>query len=1130
MTQTDPLPDESGSPDPTGEPRSNRDRNTLMWMLFAVTAFLGLMGLIRWPGALFDPHSPVRLVFRYALAGSPLRADAVIAGAVANTSETVDVVRDDVLLALWSVLALWVLLLVFLATSAHFGMGSGFARGTYQTPWGRDLGPTVGRGAAIAAILGMIGTGALIMYLLHGESPESFWTIGPTIGAATSWAAFTLAIIAAGYVVVGSVLWLYRRLFSPALPIPKRALSQPPAGPRQSVDVVASNQGTTAAKRDPVLGICSSGGGLRSASFSLGAYEALSEEDEFTRARYLSGVSGGAYMAGAMTTVDSNLTPGERMQWGPYDPDSPETDHLRRNSYYLAPTSLAKLGMFGRLILGLAFSIVLIAAILTATARPWGAFMASSVLYPTMNGEIDDIAAPAGEVATAAVSIVDQIADGSGSTTADFIDEGQTLTAAATDLRNANSELGATLAAASGTARALVNYYTVTDNSDRLADVLVVYGGLTTLGAEAIPVADEANDLVVEIRGLGSTPTVEELLELAVGADRVASRAGSLADVAGRVSQPNLPVPGGWWSIAIVLFVALLFGMVSIGSQRVNAIDRWRRGLQQTSLLVLMVGLALFLTLVAVPWILTRGSDWAFQQGTQVFAAFQTIGAALLAVGAIRTIVAKRASLMGTIAGGIVAPLMVIVAVLGIARAGAEALNPLGGWGWVLTAIVVLIAASFLADLNTWSMHPFYRRRLETAFFKERCGTDVCDPTIDGRRLSFYRRPVTKQPANRRPDNHPELIVGAAANVTQVGSTASGRNAVSFTFSPTEIWAEGLGSVPMHAAERSLGLRGAESISLPSAVAISGAAISPAMGKMTRKPLQALLALANVRLGVWLPNPAWLEAFVEERDGTVAAIDRDITAHNNQLAANGSTPEQRDTSRRGNQLEKRRRKAAARQWTDRVRPTYLVKEIFGIYRPWDRYLYVTDGGHWENLGLVELLRRGCTQIYCLDAAGDPVGRFKTLSEAIMLARTELGIEWDDIDLSALEAKPIGTSEPTEKPKKGRGKQSEPVAMQSEQDHVRICFTYPDGRRGTMVYCRAAVAVDAPMDILAYQQDDPAFPAHSTLDQFYDYEQLEEYRFLGQHVAAKAVATMNAAPPGDYPKNTNAGDTKTRETT
>jgi MFS family permease len=1112
MTQAPANESEAAAPETPQGQSSEKTRNILLGVLFTVTALLGLVGLIRWPGALFDEYSPVRLAFRYTLAGSPLRADAVIAGAVAATNEGWVAVREDILLALWSVLALWVLLLVFLVTSAQFGLGTGFAWNTYQTPWGRALGPTVGKGAGVAGALGVIGTGALIMYVYHGEGPDAGWTVGPVIGAAAGWAAFTLALIAIGYVIVGAGLWLYRSWSSAALPMPHREdIHSPPTSPPGGPAGTAA--GPAAGDREPVLGICSSGGGLRSASFSLGAYEALSEEDEFSRARYLSSVSGGAYMAGAMTTVDFNLSPGERMQWGPYDPDSPETVHLRNNSHYLAPTSLAKAGMFGRLFLGLAFSIILIGAILTATARPWGAFMAGSVLYPTMSGEIDDIAAPADRVATTSQSIVDQVSDGSASTTADFIDEGDTLTAAATDLRNASAELESALAAASGTARALVAKYTITDDSDRLADVLVVYGGLSTIGAEAIPVADGANELVVEIRGLGSNPSPVELLEVAVAADRLASRAGSLGEVAGRVSKPQLPVPGGWWAIAIVLLLALLLGMVSVGSQAANAVDWWRRGLQRTSLLLLTVGLALFLTLVAVPWILTRGSDWALQQGTQVFAALQTIGAAILAAGAIRTILAKRASVLGTIAGGVVAPLMIIIAILGIARAGAEADDPLGGWVWVVGAIVVLIAASFLADLNTWSMHPFYRRRLESAFFKVRSGTAVSDPAPDQRRLSFYRRPVTKQPVDRRPDNHPELIIGAAANVTEVGSAASGRNAVPFTFSPTAISAGGLGSVPMALAEQSLDPRTAEGISLPSAVAISGAAVSPAMGKMTRKPLQALLALANVRLGVWLPNPAWLEAFLRERTEAIAAIDQEIIEHDNELVGAGAAPEQRSASPRRRRLELQRQRATTRQWSDRVRPTYLIKEIFGIYRPWDRYLYVTDGGHWENLGLVELLRRGCTEIYCLDAAGDAVGRFKTLSEAIMLSRTELGIEWGDIDLSRLRAEPVDAPATTEETKKGRKKQSDAVAMRSEQDHVSISFAYPDGTRGTMVYCRAAVAVDAPMDILAYQRQNPAFPAQSTLDQFYDYEQLEAYRFLGQHVAAKAVATMHTATRG-----------------
>jgi len=122
MTQAPPYEDEAATPETPQGQGSEKTRNTLLWVLFTVTALLGLVGLIRWPGALFDEYSPVHLVFRYTLAGSPLRADAVIAGAVAATGDSWGAVREDILLALWSVLALSVLLLVFLVTSAQFGL------------------------------------------------------------------------------------------------------------------------------------------------------------------------------------------------------------------------------------------------------------------------------------------------------------------------------------------------------------------------------------------------------------------------------------------------------------------------------------------------------------------------------------------------------------------------------------------------------------------------------------------------------------------------------------------------------------------------------------------------------------------------------------------------------------------------------------------------------------------------------------------------------------------------------------------------------------------------------------------------------------------------------------------------
>ena len=75
---------------------------------------------------------------------------------------------------------------------------------------------------------------------------------------------------------------------------------------------------------------------------------------------------------------------------------------------------------------------------------------------------------------------------------------------------------------------------------------------------------------------------------------------------------------------------------------------------------------------------------------------------------------------------------------------------------------------------------------------------------------------------------------------------------------------------------------------------------------------------------------------------------------------------------------------------------YLLKELFNRYHPdRDAFVYVADGGHRENLGLVELLRERPDVVFCVDASGDRPQSFQTLAEAIELARVELGI---DIDL------------------------------------------------------------------------------------------------------------------------------------
>jgi hypothetical protein len=232
-------------------------------------------------------------------------------------------------------------------------------------------------------------------------------------------------------------------------------------------------------------------------------------------------------------------------------------------------------------------------------------------------------------------------------------------------------------------------------------------------------------------------------------------------------------------------------------------------------------------------------------------------------------------------------------------------------------------------------------------------------------------------------------------------------------------------------------------VTLPGAVAASGAAVSPSMGKLTRAPLRFLMTLANVRLGVWVPNPMRSAEF-----------------------------------------------AGWRKRFDRPGPHLLFREITGTNKIDARYLYVTDGGHYENLGLVELLRRGCTDIYCFDASG---GRdTNELGDAIALARTELGVQIQ-----------IDTSKLVPDPENGTATADCAVGR----------IVYPNGVIGTLVYVRSVLTEDSPQDVRSYHEEDNAFPHNSTGDQLYTDQKFEAYRSLGYCAAKNSLRRFR---PGQAP--------------
>jgi hypothetical protein len=156
------------------------------------------------------------------------------------------------------------------------------------------------------------------------------------------------------------------------------------------------------------------------------------------------------------------------------------------------------------------------------------------------------------------------------------------------------------------------------------------------------------------------------------------------------------------------------------------------------------------------------------------------------------------------------------------------------------------------------------------------------------------------------------------------------------------------------------------------------------------------------------------------------------------------------------------------------------------------FLYVTDGGHYENLGLVELLRLGCTEIYCLDASDDGTP-FAALGEAIAIARTDVGVEIE-IEPGAMRLE---------------GSEDERWMRAAARQHVIGTYTTTDGRPGRIAYIRPAVTPRVPWDVRAYAEKDEVFPSNPTTSQLYTGERFEAYRVLGVHGAREAIAAMGA---------------------
>jgi hypothetical protein len=376
------------------------------------------------------------------------------------------------------------------------------------------------------------------------------------------------------------------------------------------------------------------------------------------------------------------------------------------------------------------------------------------------------------------------------------------------------------------------------------------------------------------------------------------------------------------------------------------------------------------------------------------------------------------------------------------------------------TALAVWLLVRAFVDINHTSLHRYYRDRLAAAYAG----------CLD---LGDNRAAALSSLGHGGESPVPDLVLCASAADTGTGDLPPGRNAVSFTFTPRDV---GLSTSARTCATRRKNTRRFEDAALDftlfDAVAVSGAALSPLMGRMTTPSKRILFALTNVRLGMWLPSPAWVERMIPSKDDRLVRLRRAW-------------------------IRLRHQHNVRRLWA----------EMAGTMHLDGKWLYVTDGGHYDNLGLVEAMRRRPKMVIVLDASGDAQGSFTTLGQAVALARTECGVA------ITVDPEPIGPG-PVLPPGEGEtanGEVAQAVVRGSYQDRD------DPNTSGTLIYARLGVTPDHPWDVRSYLRAHANFPMTSTIAQLYDDAEFEAYRAVGEKTAAdiveKAAKVDAASSPG-----------------
>ncbi|MDH4122280.1 MAG: patatin-like phospholipase family protein [Deltaproteobacteria bacterium] len=357
---------------------------------------------------------------------------------------------------------------------------------------------------------------------------------------------------------------------------------------------------------------------------------------------------------------------------------------------------------------------------------------------------------------------------------------------------------------------------------------------------------------------------------------------------------------------------------------------------------------------------------------------------------------------------------------------------------FILLILGAALLVNLVVNINKLSPHRFYRDRLMEAFLPDpgRILEDVpLAPQADkGRIQQVWNAQAPRSPFHLVNTN--AVLVDSPRRVLRM------RGGDSFVLSPG------------YCGSRATGWQSAEAfmggdVHLSTAMAISGAAANPnagvaGQGVTRNRAVSLLMTMLNISLGYWVPNPA---------------------------------------------------KLGFRQNPNRLFPG--LSPVSGGLEETNAFIQLSDGGHFENLAVYELIRRRARLVVCCDAGADPEYMFEDLQNLVRRLEEDFGV-WLEFDAdNHLER--VTPTQAADFP---------PDTKRAERGHVAGVIHYPEGVEGVFVLLKPTMVSNLSLKTKGYKGANPDFPDQSTADQFFDQAQFEAYRELGYRLAQQMISGVS----------------------